>query len=155
MSILDDARSLAGDLTALRHRLHRFPELGLHLPRTQETVLESLDGLGLEVSTGSSSSSVTAVLRGAAPAPALGRVRRAVLLRGDMDALPVTEELDLPFRSQVEGAMHACGHDLHTAMLVGAARLLHARREELPGDCLLYTSPSPRDYGESRMPSSA
>ncbi len=146
MSILDDARSLAGDLTALRHRLHRFPELGLHLPRTQETVLESLDGLGLEVSTGSSSSSVTAVLRGAAPAPALGRVRRAVLLRGDMDALPVTEELDLPFRSQVDGAMHACGHDLHTAMLVGAAQLLAERRDRIGGDVVFMFQPGEEGF---------
>ncbi len=146
MSILDDARSLAGDLTALRHRLHRFPELGLHLPRTQETVLESLDGLGLEVSTGSSSSSVTAVLRGSAPAPALGRVRRAVLLRGDMDALPVTEELDLPFRSQVDGAMHACGHDLHTAMLVGAAQLLAERRDRIGGDVVFMFQPGEEGF---------
>ncbi len=146
MSILDDARSLAGDLAELRHRLHRFPELGLHLPRTQETVLAELDGLGLEVSTGSGTSSVTAVLRGTAPAPAEGRVRRAVLLRGDMDALPVTEELDLPFRSQVEGAMHACGHDLHTAMLVGAARLLAGRRDQIGGDVVFMFQPGEEGF---------
>src|SRR5690349_14820948 len=105
---------MAGDLVELRHRLHRYPEIGLALPRTQEAVLAALDGLGLEISTGASSTSVTAVLR--------GRVRGGpvVLLRGDMDALPVHEAVDVPYRSRVDGLMHACGHDLHTAMLAGA-----------------------------------
>ncbi|MFZ0161023.1 MAG: M20 family metallopeptidase [Kineosporiaceae bacterium] len=153
MSILDDARSMAGDLTELRHRLHRFPELGLDLPRTQETVLAELDGLGLEVTTGTTSSSVTAVLRGTGPVAtgATGATRRAVLLRGDMDALPITEELDLPFRSQVDGAMHACGHDLHTAMLVGAARLLAARRDALGGDVVLMFQAGEEGFDGARL----
>jgi hippurate hydrolase len=139
-ALLDDARAQAGDLADLRHRLHRFPELGLHLPRTQEAVLVSLEGLGLEVSTGTSCTSVTAVLRGgAAPGPA--SEAPVVLLRGDMDALPVGEEVDIPFRSRVDGVMHACGHDLHTAMLVGAARLLVARRERLAGDVVFMFQP--------------
>lgn len=134
MDLLDDARMMADDLGTLRHALHREPEIGLDLPRTQEKVLAALDGLPLEVSTGKTVSSVTAVLRGGRPGP-------VVLLRGDMDALPVTEQVDVPFRSQIDGAMHACGHDLHTSMLVGAARLLADRREELTGTVIFMFQP--------------
>jgi amidohydrolase len=91
--------------------------VGLELPRTQEKVLAALDGLPLEIKTGAALSSVTAVLRGSSPGP-------VVLLRGDMDALPLTERTGLPYAAEIEGHMHACGHDLHTAMLAGAARLL-------------------------------
>ncbi|GDY32518.1 M20 metallopeptidase family protein [Gandjariella thermophila] len=134
MSLVEDAAALQDDLVALRRELHQIPEVGLELPRTRERVLAALDGLPLEVSTGSALSSVTAVLRGGRPGP-------AVLLRGDMDALPVTERTGLPFTSRHDGAMHACGHDLHTAGLVGAARLLAARREELAGDVVFMFQP--------------
>jgi len=107
-ALREDACALHGELMQLRHELHRHPEVGLQLPWTQETVIGALDGLGLEVSTGTALTSVTAVLRGGRPGP-------AVLLRGDMDALPVQEETGLDFTSEVDGAMHACGHDLHTA----------------------------------------
>src|SRR3954468_11295361 len=112
------------ELVELRRSLHREPEVGLHLPLTQEKVLAALDGLPLEITTGDRLSSVTAVLRGSRPGP-------AVLLRADMDALPVQEKTGVAYRSTVDGRMHACGHDLHTAMLAGAARLLAGRREEL------------------------
>src|SRR3954464_3552739 len=127
MSLRDDALAILDDLVALRRELHQVPEVGLHLPRTQERILAALAGLPLEISTGTALSSVTAVLRGGRPGP-------VVLLRGDMDALPLTELADVPFASTVAGTMHACGHDLHTAGLVGAARLLAARRDELAGD---------------------
>jgi amidohydrolase len=130
----DDAQALAPDLMRLRHTLHEHPEIGLDLPVTQQTVLEAIDGLGLEIATGSRLSSVTAVLRG-------GRQGPAVLLRGDMDALPVTEATGVGYASKVPGAMHACGHDLHTAMLVGAARLLAAHRAELAGDVVFMFQP--------------
>src|SRR3954447_15101511 len=133
-SLRADARAMQGELAELRHALHRRPEVGLQLPRTQETVLQALDGLGLEVSTGTELSSVTAVLRGSRSGP-------AVLLRGDMDALPVQEETGLDFSSEIDGAMHACGHDLHTAMLVGAARLLSAHRDALAGDVVFMFQP--------------
>ncbi|MFJ4840659.1 M20 family metallopeptidase [Streptomyces sp. NPDC088746] len=128
------AESMAAELVELRHSLHREPETGLQLPRTQAKVLEALSGLPLDITTGKQLSSVTAVLRGGRPGP-------AVLLRGDMDALPVQELTDVPYVSQVEGAMHACGHDQHTAMLVGAARLLSARRSELPGTVVFMFQP--------------
>lgn len=130
----DDASELARDLTEIRHTLHEHPEIGLDLPVTQRTVLEQLDGLGLEISTGSALSSVTAVLRGAAGGP-------TVLLRADMDALPLTEATGLEYASKVQGAMHACGHDLHTTMLLGAARLLAAHRDELAGDVVFMFQP--------------
>src|SRR4051812_32127884 len=145
-----DAESLADELTDLRHRLHAEPELGLVLPRTQEKVLAALDGLPLEISTGGTTTSVTAVLRGGA-APTDGE-RQVVLLRGDMDALPVAEEGDVPFRSGVPGVMHACGHDLHTAMLVGAARVLAGRRDRLAGDVVLMFQPGEEGFdGAARM----
>ena len=140
-TLLDDARALGPDLTDLRRALHRVPEVGLDLPRTQSLVLEALSGLDLEVSTGSALTSVTAVLRGGAGSGTDDRERPTVLLRADMDALPVHEDVDVPFRSTVDGAMHACGHDLHVAGLVGAARVLAAHRAELPGDVVLMFQP--------------
>jgi hippurate hydrolase len=126
--------SLDDELVELRRALHREPELGLDLPRTQEKVLAALDGLPLEISTGERLTSVTGVLRGSRPGP-------TVLLRADMDALPVHEKADVPYRSRLDGRMHACGHDLHMAMLVGAAHLLAGRRAELAGDVVLMFQP--------------
>ncbi len=134
MGYRDDAAAIQGDLADLRWSLHQEPEVGLDLPLTQAKVLDALAGLPLEVATGRSLSSVTAVLRG-------GRPGRAVLLRGDMDALQVTERTALPRASLIDGVMHACGHDQHMAILVGAARLLAARREALAGDVIFMFQP--------------
>lgn len=128
------------DLVDLRHHLHRIPEVGLHLPRTQQAVLDALSGLDLEVTTGSSLTSVTAVLRGGG-VEAADDQRPTALLRGDMDALPVHETVDVDYRSTIDGRMHACGHDQHTTMLVGAAHRLHARRDDLPGDVVFMFQP--------------
>jgi amidohydrolase len=144
MTFLEDAAGLADELRSLRRALHADPELGLELPRTQRRVLDALDGLGLEVTLGVSSTAVTAVLRGERPGP-------VVLLRGDMDALPVAEETGLDFAS-TNGAMHACGHDLHVTGLVGAAKLLAARRDELPGSVIFMFQPGEEaDGGAVRM----
>ncbi|MFC4910058.1 M20 metallopeptidase family protein [Actinomadura gamaensis] len=139
-----DAAGLRDELVRLRRDLHREPELGLDLPRTQEKVLAALDGLPLEITTGERLSSVTAVLRGGRPGP-------TVLLRGDMDALPVTERGDADLISRVEGRMHACGHDLHTAMLAGAARLLADRRESLAGNVVFMFQPGEEGLGGARI----
>src|ERR1700712_3351000 len=140
-----DTAALLPDLVALRHDLHRRPEIGLRLPRTQQLVLGALEGLGLEISTGRALSSVVAVLRGGQPGP-------AVLLRADMDALPVTEDSGVGFSSENPGVMHACGHDLHTAGLVGAARLLADRRGELPGSVVFMFQPGEEgDHGARLM----
>jgi amidohydrolase len=140
--VLDEAQAIAGELVQLRQAIHREPEIGLSLPVTQKKVLAALDGLPLEVSTGRALNSVTAVLRGGRP----GGSPRSVLLRADMDALPVTERADLPCTSLIDGVMHACGHDLHTAMLAGAARLLSARQAELAGDVIFMFQPG-EEYG--------
>jgi amidohydrolase len=127
----------------LRRRLHRQPEIGLHLPRTQATVLEAFADLPVEVITGKSVSSVVGVLRGARPGP-------TYLLRGDMDALPVQEDTGLPFASEVPGVMHACGHDTHVAMLLGAARLLAERRDELAGQVVFMVQPGEEGFHGAR-----
>ena len=114
-------------VVALRRAIHADPELGLDCGRTAAKIREALAGLPLELREGPSTSGLVAILRGG------GDNGRSVLLRGDMDALPVHEETGLDFASRSEGLMHACGHDTHTAMLVGAARALCARRETLPG----------------------
>jgi amidohydrolase len=144
MTVIDDARDLQDELVQLRRTLHRTPEVGLDLPRTQETVLAALDGLPLEIHTGASLSSVTAVLRG-------GQAHngRAVLVRGDMDALPVHETTGLDFAAGGD-TMHACGHDLHTTMLVGAARLLCDQRERLAGDVVFMFQPGEEGFDGAR-----
>ena len=130
-TLLREAEELQPDVVRLRRTIHRHPELGLQLPRTQAAVLEALDGLGLRVRKGERLTSVVATLEGALPGP-------SILLRADMDALPVHEETGLEFASKVEGVMHACGHDAHVAMLVGAARLLARRRDQLAGQRRLH-----------------
>ncbi|MFC1410092.1 M20 family metallopeptidase [Streptacidiphilus sp. N1-12] len=138
------AAALQPELAALRRALHQEPEIGLELPLTQAKVLAALDGLPLTLTLGKQLSSVTAVLRGALPGP-------VVLLRGDMDALPVQETSGLPYSSTVPGVMHACGHDLHTAGLVGAARLLSERRETLAGSVVFMFQPGEEGQGGARV----
>ncbi len=142
MSFRDDAAAIQGDLVELRKELHRTPEIGLTLPRTQERVLAAIEGLGLEVTTGVETTSVIGVLRGG------GRDEqdpKTVLIRGDMDALPVDEQTGLDFAS-TNGAMHACGHDLHTTALVGAARLLSRHRDALKGDVVFMFQPGEEGF---------
>jgi hippurate hydrolase len=143
MAVNDEARALAAELSQLRHALHQEPEIGLDLPRTQAKVLAALDGLPLEITLGQGLSSVTAVLRGRQPGP-------TVLLRADMDALPVTERTGLPYASQIDGAMHACGHDLHTTMLAGAARLLSSRRGDFTGNVIFMFQPGEEGHFGAR-----
>ncbi len=128
----------------LRRRLHRQPEIGLHLPRTQATVLDFLADLPIEVDTGRRLSSVVGVLQGARPGP-------SYLLRADMDALPVQEDTGLPFASEVPGVMHACGHDTHVAMLLGAARLLAERRDQIAGQVVLMLQPGEEGFHGARF----
>ncbi|MDQ4046814.1 MAG: M20 family metallopeptidase [Actinomycetota bacterium] len=155
---------MQGDLARFRHDLHREPEIGLQLPRTQEKVLEALEGLPYEITLGKDTTSVTAILRGGAPGgagsvagaaaggTAAGSGRPAVLLRADMDGLPVQEKTGVDYTSRIDGAMHACGHDLHTSMLAGAATLLAERQHQLPGDVVLMFQPGEEGFdGASYM----
>lgn len=137
------AHALQPRTVRLRRRLHEHPEEGLRLPLTQAAVLGELADLPLRVHLGEELSSVVAVLDGERPGP-------TVLLRGDMDALPLTEQTGLPFASRIHGSMHACGHDTHTAMLASAARLLCARRSELAGRVMLMFQPGEEGHHGAR-----
>ncbi len=135
------ASRYAESIVTLRRELHQVPEYDLDLPKTQALILEALEGLDLEITLGKELSSVTAVLRGGAgPGP-------VVLLRGDMDALPVTERVDVPYKSTHPGLMHACGHDLHVSGLVGAVKILHDLRDQLAGDVVFMFQPGEETTG--------
>src|SRR5215470_17729188 len=142
-TLIREAQELQPDVVRLRRAIHSNPELGLHLPHTQVAVLQALEGLGLSIRTGERLTSVVATLEGARPGP-------SILLRADMDALPVREETGLDFASRVEGVMHACGHDAHVAMLVGAARLLALRRDQLAGRIVFMFQPGEEGYHGAR-----
>lgn len=131
------------ELVELRRKFHQIPEVGLDLPETQALILASLEGLPLEITLGESLSSVVAVLRGTKPADG---TRQVILLRADMDALPVAEATGLDYASR-NGAMHACGHDLHMTILIGAARELCARQQELAGDVVFMFQPGEEVLG--------
>ena len=132
-------------VVALRRAIHADPEIGLDCRRTTDKIKAALAGLPLEYREGPSTSGLVATLRGG------GDNGRAVLLRGDMDALPMQEETGLPFASKNPGMMHACGHDSHSAMLVGAARALCARRDSLPGTIVFMFQPGEEGYHGARF----
>jgi hippurate hydrolase len=141
-SLLPAAETIAADTVALRRAIHRSPEIGLRLPVTQRTVLDALADLPLTISTGRELSSVVAVLKaGTGP---------GVLLRADMDALPLTEDTGLSFASANPGVMHACGHDTHVAMLLSAARLICERAEDLPGPVVFMFQPGEEGFHGAR-----
>ncbi len=138
------ARTLQPQTIALRRALHRHPEQGLHLPKTQAAVLRALADLPVQLHAGrGETTSVVGVIEGTRPGP-------TVLMRADMDALPVTEQSGVPFSSELPGSMHACGHDTHVAMLVSAARLLVARRQDLAGRVLLMFQPGEEGFHGAR-----
>ena len=142
-TVHDEARDLLAGMVDLRRDLHAWPEVGNHLPHTREAVLAALEGLPLDITLHESTSGIAAVLEGGKPGP-------TVLLRGDMDALPMPEDTGLDFSSKVDGQMHACGHDTHTAMLVGAARLLSARQADLPGRVLFMFQPGEEGFAGAK-----
>lgn len=145
--VRDQADTLASGVEqkviAWRRDIHAHPELGNREFRTGKLVAEHLQSLGLEVQEGVARTGVVAILRGGLPGP-------VVALRADMDALPVTEDVDLPFASKVRtqwagketGVMHACGHDTHVAMLMGAAEVLSKMKDRLPGTVKFFFQPA-------------
>src|SRR3954454_15132345 len=141
--LLVAARAIREDVVAIRRRIHRRPEIGLDLPVTQDLIVEELAKLGIEGRRGTALTSVVGVIEGGRPGPTL-------LLRGDMDALPLNEDTGLEFASEIGGAMHACGHDTHVAMLLGAARLLQERRAQLPGRVILMFQPGEEGLGGAK-----
>ncbi len=143
-SLIDQARAIAPQLVTLRRAIHAEPELGLFTPKTRDKVRRALAHLPLDWREGPSTTGLVAVLKGGAGEG------RSVLLRGDMDALPMPEETGLSFASTVPGAMHACGHDAHTAMLAGAAELLCARAATLKGEVRFMFQPGEEGFHGAR-----
>ncbi|MCL6439726.1 MAG: amidohydrolase, partial [Rubrobacteraceae bacterium] len=133
-------------ITALRREIHREPELGFETERTARKVLSALEGLPLEVESGVAKNGVVATLEGNGEGP-------VVVLRADMDALPIREETGLPFASEFDGKMHACGHDAHTAMLFGAALALceDGLRRHLEGSVKFVFQPAEEGGGGGRV----
>lgn len=142
--LLEQARGYSDAIVTLRRAIHAEPELGLHTPKTRDKVRAALAHLPLTWREGPSTTGLVATLKGGA-----GPGRR-VLLRGDMDALPMTEETGLDFSSTIPGAMHACGHDTHTAMLAGAAELLCARADQLAGEVQFMFQPGEEGFHGAR-----
>lgn len=141
--LLPAARALSGEVSAIRRRIHQHPELAFHEHRTAGIVAARLESLGLEPETGVAATGVVATLDGAWPG-------RTVLLRADMDALPIAEETGLAFASHEPGVMHACGHDAHTAILLGAASVLSERRHRLAGKLVFMFQPAEEGGGGAR-----
>lgn len=141
--LIDEARDLLDSAVELRRTIHSWPEVGNDLPITRETVLGALEGLPLDLTLHESTSGVTGLLAGARPGP-------TIILRGDMDALPMPEDTGLDFSSRVDDTMHACGHDTHTSMLVHAARQLTAHRDELAGRVLFMFQPGEEGHHGAR-----
>ncbi len=137
---VDDAPALI----ALRRDIHAEPELGLDTPRTKAKLQQALAGLPLTIRESEATSGFIATLEGARPGP-------TVLLRGDMDALPIEEATGLDFASREAGTMHACGHDSHSAMLASAARILAGRRDTLSGRILFMFQPGEEGHGGARI----
>ncbi|MDE2437188.1 MAG: amidohydrolase [Sphingomonadales bacterium] len=135
---------MQGEIVALRRAIHAEPELGLHTPLTRDKVRAALANLPLTWREGPSTTGLVATLKGGAGEGG------SVLLRGDMDALPMDEETGLAFSSTIAGTMHACGHDTHAAMLAGAARLLCARRDSLKGEVRFMFQPGEEGFHGAR-----
>ena len=140
MDFLAEAKRVEPEIIKTRRAVHQRPELAYHEEATAKMVAERLAELGIEVKTGVGGTGVLGVLTG-------GKRGRVVGLRADMDALPVEELSDVEFRSKVKGVMHACGHDTHVAMLLGAARILSEHREELPGTVKFLFQPAEEHGG--------
>lgn len=143
-TLAEESLDLLDDTIALRRRLHEWPELGNHLPKTREEVLTALEGLPLGITLHETTSGIVASLEGNKPGPTM-------LLRGDMDALPMPEDTGVEFSSRVPNVMHACGHDTHTAMLVGAARLLTAHRDQIHGRVVFMFQPGEEGHAGAQF----
>lgn len=131
-SMIED---ITEEIINIRREIHKHPELGMNEHKTAKIVQESLKGLGLEVETGVGKTGVVAVLRGKENG-------KTILLRADMDALPIDEQTDVLFKSEVPGVMHACGHDVHTSILIGTAKVLSQMKDEIRGNIKFVFQPA-------------
>src|SRR5215831_5834622 len=142
-----DIEELVPDMVALRRDLHQHPELAYEEVRTAGLVAQRLDSLGLQVQTGVAQTGVVSLLRGGASSPGA----KTLAIRADMDALPIHEVSELDYRSSVEGKMHACGHDGHTAILLSVAALLSKRQAELTGTVKFLFQPAEEGRGGAKL----
>lgn len=133
IDIVSEAKKLQPDIVCWRRYLHQIPEVGLELPKTAAYVAERLKEIGIEYKTGVGVSGIVGIIKGEKPGKVIG-------LRADMDALAIKEEADISFIA-TNGNMHACGHDTHTAMLLGAAKILHENRDKIHGTIKLIFQP--------------
>jgi len=140
VDFLGEAKHIEPEMVRTRRVLHQHPELAYHEVETSKLVAKGLESLGIEVKRGVGGTGVLGVLKGA-------KKGRVVALRADMDGLPIQEASDVDFRSKVDGTMHACGHDTHVAMLLGAARLLSDHRKELCGTVKFLFQPAEEHGG--------
>ena len=140
MNLLEETRTIEPEIIRIRRTIHQRPELSFEEKATSKLVAERLRSMGIEVRTGVGGTGVLGVLRGS-------KKGRVVGLRADMDALPVQEMSDVAFKSRVKGVMHACGHDTHVAMLLGAAKLLARHRDELHGVVKFFFQPAEEHGG--------
>ncbi|HTJ28645.1 MAG TPA: amidohydrolase [Candidatus Limnocylindria bacterium] len=143
MPTVEVPEEVVAEVVATRRDLHEHPELGFEEHRTAELVARRLEALGFEVHTGIGRTGVVGVLRGTRPG-------KTIMLRADMDALPIDEENDVPYRSRSAGTMHACGHDGHVAILLGAARVVMSRRDEVAGTVCFLFQPAEEGKGGAR-----
>ena len=142
-NVIDVPAQLAEDVISIRRDLHMHPELGFEEHRTAEIVATRLRGLGYEVFEGIGRTGVVGVLRGTRPG-------KTIMLRADMDALPILEETEHAYRSRIDGTMHACGHDGHVAILLGVATLVASARHELAGTLCLVFQPAEEGKGGAK-----
>lgn len=140
VDFLEEAVAIEPEIIKTRREIHQRPELAYHEEATSKLVAERLEVLGIEVKRGVGGTGVLGILKGA-------KNGKVVALRADMDALPLEEMADVDFKSKVKGAMHACGHDTHVAMLLGAAKLLANHKDELHGTVKFFFQPAEEHGG--------
>ena len=143
INVLSEIKKVESDIIKWRRDLHQIPELNLELPRTVKYVSERLDEMGIEYHTLINGNAIVALIKG-------GREGNTIAIRADMDALPIAEETGLPYAS-TNGCMHACGHDGHTAILLGAAKVLNDNKKELKGNVKLLFQPG-EEYPGGALP---
>ena len=144
MNVLEEVKKIEREIIQWRRDLHKIPELNLNLPKTTKYVEEKLKEMGIEYKTLLNGNAVVGLIKGNSEGKTIG-------LRADMDALPIEEETGLEFSSTHKGCMHACGHDGHTAMLLGAAKILSQNRDKIKGNVKLLFQPG-EEYPGGALP---
>ena len=141
--LMKEATRIKQWLIDIRRDFHRYPELGMEEYRTRDKIVEYLTELGIPYEKNIANTGVVGLIEG-------GKPGKTVALRGDIDALPITELNDIDYKSQHEGKMHACGHDAHTTIVLGAARLLHEMKDDLEGNVKLFFQPAEETVGGAK-----